>query len=203
MAWIFKNRADIEEFFAAVTGGSEAFHAWFVDHLPVLLPPSLHVTDVWQPQGNIAQQLFQSGADTPANVQIAAPTPAVGIASLAAVAGTPGADVFPLDIWTLMAAVAPTPEVVQISGYSAAQGDVVDLSAVLRGSYAPLTAETAQVRVTEDASAAFATLDFNAGSAQDPHWVALAKLDGVQAGDTVSVALDATHTVALQSTWLA
>jgi hypothetical protein len=203
MAWIFKNPADIQEFFAAVTGGSETFYSWFVDHTPSLLPWPLNATDFQPPQSSADLQLSQGGSDAPADVPVAVPLPALGIMSQAALAGTPGADVFPLDIGTVMAAVAPVPTLVQISGYSAGQGDVVDVSAVLRGSYAPLTADSAQVRVAEAASNAFATLDFNAGSAQDPHWVALAKLDGVQAGETVNVVLDASHTVELHSTLLA
>jgi hypothetical protein len=202
MAWIFKNRADIEDFFAAVTGGSETFYSWFVDHTPSLLPAPLNGSDFRLPQSNTELQFFQSGADVqfilrgidaPANV----PMPALGITGHAALSGTPGADVFALDIGTVMAAVAPVPTLVEISGYSAAQGDVVDVSAVLRGSYAPLTADSAQVRLTEAASNAFATLDLNVSTAQSPHWVALAKLDGAQAGDTVNVVLDASHTVAL------
>jgi hypothetical protein len=206
MAWIFKYPADVLEFFAAAADGNEALYSWFVDHTPSLLTWPLNPTD-FQPQQGSAEiqlsqsgpdlQLSQSGPEAPATVQIVAPMLALAIASQPAVAGTPGADVFPLDIATVMAAVAPTPVVAEISGYSASEGDVVDLAAVLRGSYAPLTADSAQVRVTEAASNAFATLDFNVGSTQNPHWVALAKLDGVQSGETVNVVLDATHTVAL------
>ena len=138
----------------------------------------------------------------------AAPAFAVGSPSMPssstpapAAVGTPGADVFPLNIATLNAAVAPAPQLAQITGYSASQGDVIDFSAILRGSYAPLTPDTTQLRVT--ASSTSATLDFNIGTAEHPHWTELATLDGVHAGDTVNVALDATHTVHLQASWLA
>ena len=147
--------------------------------------------------------LLQSAADALANMQNAGLLPAGGLVSQADVTGTPGADVFVVAIATLTAAVAPTPALAEISGYSATQGDVIDFSAILRGSYAPLTADSAQLRITQDASGTFATLDFNVGTAQDPHWTALAKLDGVQIGDAVNVALDATHTVQLNSAWLA
>jgi hypothetical protein len=203
MAWIFKNPTDIQDFFAAVTGGSETFYSWFVDHTPSLPPWPLDATEVRPPQSGADSQFSQGGTDAPANLPIAVPLPTLGIASQAALSGTPGADVFPLGIGTVMAAVAPSPTLVQISGYNAAQGDVVDVSAVLRGSYAPLTADSAQVRVAEAASNAVATLDFNVGTAQNPHWVALAKLDGVQAGDTVNIVLDTSHTVELHSTLLA
>jgi hypothetical protein len=209
MAWIFKNPADALEFFDAAAAGGETWYSWVVDHLPSLLPSPLNALDFQQPQNGADPQIGAAGPDAPAAgpdapaaVQIAAPTLAIGV-SQPAVAGTPGADVFPLDYAALLAAVAPLPTVAQISGYSAAQGDVVDVSAILRGSYAPLTADNAQVRVSEDASAAFATVDFNVGTAANPHWVALAKLDGVQAGDAVNVVLDATHTVALHAALLA
>lgn len=120
-----------------------------------------------------------------------------------AASGTAGADTFALDIKILTAAVAQPSVLAEISGYSAAQGDVIAFADILRGCYAPLTPETTQLRVTEDASGTFATLDFNAGSAQDPRWTALARLDGVQLGDAVNVALDATHTVELHAAWLA
>lgn len=125
--------------------------------------------------------------------------PSSSAPALAAI-GTPGADVFPLNIATLNAAVAPAPQFEQITGYSASQGDVIDFSAILHGSYAPLTPDTTQLRVT--ASSASATLDFNIGTAEHPHWAALATLDGVHVGDTVNVALDASHTVHLQAAWL-
>jgi hypothetical protein len=125
--------------------------------------------------------------------------PSSSAPALAAV-GTPGADVFPLNTATLNAAVAPAPQLAQITGYSASHGDVIDFSAILHGSYAPLTPDTTQLRVT--ASSTSATLDFNIGTAEHPHWTALATLDGVHAGDTVNVALDATHTVHLQVAWL-
>jgi hypothetical protein len=202
MAWPFKNLDDVLEFFEWARDRAPDDYSWFFDHLPSLFPTPLNPTDYWPSQSNAALEFAQSATDAPAAVQNAAPMPLLGIIS-PAVVGTPGADVFPLDYAALLAAVAPAPTVAQISGYSAAQGDVVDLSAVLRGSYAPVTAESTQVRVTADASAASATLDLNVGSAQNTHWVALASLDGVLAGETVHVALDASHTVALQATLLA
>lgn len=218
MAWFFKNPADALEFFTAAAAGGETWYSWVADHLPGLLPPPFNATDLQLPQnsgfqlpessqaplGMAAMQFATSMADV-ASAQDAAAIalPAFTFAAQPVISGTPGADVFPLDYAALVAAAVPAPTVAEISGYSAAQGDVIDVSAVLRGSYAALTAESAQLRVSESANAAFATLDFNVGTAQTPHWVALAKLDGVQAGDAVSVVLDAAHTITLHSTLLA
>ena len=165
-------------------------YIWPGDQTPA--PQALGATDMQAPAEDAG--VASPGDPAPA-------TPAVS--AQPAVSGTPGADTFALDIATVQAAVAPSPVLAEISGYSAAQGDVIDFSAILRGSYAPLTPDTTQVRVTEDASGSFATLDFNAGTTQNPHWTALARLDGVQLGEAVNVALDATHTVQLHSAWLA
>jgi hypothetical protein len=119
-----------------------------------------------------------------------------------AAAGTPGPDVFALDRTALVAATAVPPSIALISDYKAAQGDVIDFSSVLQASYAPLPADNVQLRVAEDAGAAFATLQLNAGSATSPFWLGLAKLDGVHLGDAVNISLDATHMVHLNATWL-
>lgn len=161
---------------------------WFFD--------SALTSPLASPSGSQTSQGSQALGQTEAS-ESAAPAPA-----LPSVVGTPGADVFAVDIATLNAAVAVPPAVLPITGYSAAQGDVIDFSAILRGSYAPLTPDSTQLRVTEAASGNSATLDFNVGTAQHPHWVALAALDGVHAGDTIKVALDANHTVELHSAWL-
>jgi hypothetical protein len=175
------------------TDNGAAPYVWFADQAAVAQPQSANAPE---------SQVAESNTEASTNAPEAAPAMSA-VPGQAAVTGTPNADVFPLDIGTLTAAVAPTPALAQISGYSAAQGDVVDFSAILRGSYAPMTADSAQLRVTADTSGAFATLDFNVGTAQNPHWTALAKLDGVHVGDAVNVALDAAHTVQLHAAWLA
>jgi hypothetical protein len=128
--------------------------------------------------------------------------PTDGTPAALAIDGTPGPDVFVLDKSTLAAATAVPPSVVLIPDYKASEGDLIDFSSLLQVSYAPLPADAVQLRVAEDASAAFATLQLNVGSAANPFWTAVAKLDGVHAGDAVHVSLDATHTVHLSAGWL-
>ncbi|MEJ0075774.1 MAG: cadherin domain-containing protein [Alphaproteobacteria bacterium] len=117
------------------------------------------------------------------------------------VVGGAGADAFVFDQAVL---TAPAAQVTHIADYSAMQGDIIDVSAivtlppVMRGAPAPTDAD--MVRVAEDASGAFATLQVsNAGQ-----WTAVAQLDGVHAGDAVNVVLDATHAQhQLHAAWLA
>lgn len=118
------------------------------------------------------------------------------------VTGTSGADTFLVHTGTLAAAVATPPTIPQFSGYSAAQGDVIDFAAMRAVAFIASTPDSSLVRVTAEPNASFATFEFNFGTAEHPNWTALAKLDGVHTGDTVNVALDATHTVQLQAAWL-
>jgi hypothetical protein len=117
------------------------------------------------------------------------------------VAGGGGADTF---IFGQGVLTAPAASVTHIADYSALQGDIIDVSAIVtlppivRGGPAPTDAD--MVRVAEDTSGAFATLEVSGGG----HWTAVAQLDGVHAGDAVNVALDATHTPhQLHAAWLA
>jgi hypothetical protein len=119
-----------------------------------------------------------------------------------AIAGTPGPDVFVLDKTTLAAATAVPPSFPLIPDYKASEGDLIDFSSLSQVSYAPLPADAVQLRVAEDASAAFATLQLNVGSVANPFWTTVAQLDGLHAGDAVHVSLDATHTVHLSAGWL-
>jgi hypothetical protein len=174
------------ETLGADSGG--VLYSWSLEQAPGPSPP--YANSVQNP---VSGGGAQTDVGSPSMPSSSTPAPAT--------VGTPDADVFPLNIATLNAAVAPAPQIAQITGYSASQDDVIDFSAILRGSYAPLTPDTTQLRVT--ASSTSATLDFNIGTAEHPHWTELATLDGVHAGDTVNVALDATHTVHLQASWLA
>ena len=119
-----------------------------------------------------------------------------------AIPAAPGPDIFVLDKTTLSAATAVPPSIALISDYKASDGDLIDFSSLLQISYAPLSADAVQIRVAEDVSATFATLQLNVGNAANPFWTAVAKLDGVHAGDAVNVLLDATHTVHLSAGWL-
>jgi len=117
--------------------------------------------------------------------------------------GTSGADTFLVHTGTLAAAVAQPPAIPQFSGYSAAQGDVIDFTAIRSVAFVADKPDSSQLRVVEDTSGQSATFQFNFGTAQNPAWTELAKLDGVQLGDTVKVAVDATHILELHSAWLA
>jgi hypothetical protein len=110
--------------------------------------------------------------------------------------------VFLVHTGTLAAAAAQPPTIAQFSGYSAAQGDVIDFAAMRSVSFIPDNPTGSQLRVVESAGGQSATFEFNSGSAQNPAWTALANLDGVHAGDTVKVAVDATHIVELHVAWL-
>jgi hypothetical protein len=173
--------------------GANAYEAWdgvWDSDAPVL---------TWSAQAsNGSQSGFATGVSP--GQDVSAPTD--GNFAPLAIAGTPGPDVFVLDKTTLAAATAVPPSVALIPDYKAAEGDLIDFSSLLQVSYAPLPADAVQLRVAEDASAAFATLQLNVGSAAKPFWTAVAKLDGVHTGDAVHVALDATHTVHLSAEWL-
>jgi hypothetical protein len=189
--------SDLDDFIA---NSDAAPYLWPGDQTRA--PQALGATDAQGATENSDPASSTASAPAASTQSAASGTPGAASAQ-PGVSGTPGADTFALDIATVQAAVAPSHVLAEISGYSAAQGDVIAFADILRGSYAPLTPDTTQLRVTEDASGTFATLDFNAGSAHDPRWTALAKLDGMQLGDAVNVVLDATHTVQLHSAWLA
>jgi large repetitive protein len=117
------------------------------------------------------------------------------------VVGGAGADTFAFAATVLGTAGSP---VTHIADYSALQGDIIDVSAIvtlppiMRGQAAPTDAD--MVRVAEDASGAFATLEVNSAG----HWMAVAQLDAMHAGDAVNVVLDGTHAPhQLHAAWLA
>ncbi len=60
------------------------------------------------------------------------------------------------------------------------------------------------VRAHEDASGTFAQLEINTAAAQGGnHWVEIAQLDGVHAGDAVNVVIDPSHGITqIHSDWL-
>jgi hypothetical protein len=116
-------------------------------------------------------------------------------------AGTAGADAFVLDASVVASAAGFGLALPHIEGYSAAQGDTLDFSALtpaeLPGGLAAALA-SGDVRVAEDASGAYATLQVHAGTGADD-WSSVAQLDGVHAGDAVNVALDAAHVLHLHA----
>jgi hypothetical protein len=84
-----------------------------------------------------------------------------------------------------------------VADYSAAHGDVIDLTALFSAAAAkanPLTL----VHAVEDASGTFAELQINTAAAGKPaHWVDIAQLDGVHAGDAVDLNIDSSHPSAM------
>jgi hypothetical protein len=76
-----------------------------------------------------------------------------------------------------------------------------DLSAMLASTPG---AAISGVRTTEDGSDAFAMLQINLGNGagaepEAAHWVSIAQLDGVRAGDAVNVLLDPAHLAQLHA----
>src|SRR2546429_291874 len=107
----------------APDSGTDAFgfesdvtpYSWFSDQTPG--PQSL--------PANTGLPIPESSADASVMAENTDPAPPAaaagqGSGTSAAVNGTPDADTFTLDAATVAAAVAPTPMLAQISGYSAA-----------------------------------------------------------------------------------
>jgi len=72
-------------------------------------------------------------------------------------------------------------QVTHIADYTRADNDVIDVSALV-GAAAQAGAQELDLRVAEDASGTFATLQMSAAGGQSAHWVDIAQLDGVHAG---------------------
>jgi hypothetical protein len=110
--------------------------------------------------------------------------------------GTPG-DQF---VFTeIPAASAP---LTHVANYSFAEGDSFDFSALTSQFHYSGVQDSSLVRVVEDSSGAFATLQFNltpdahgvigalAPEAGGARWTSIAQLDSIHAGDDVSVLID-------------
>jgi hypothetical protein len=123
------------------------------------------------------------------------------VASGQTVTGTSGADSFVMDPSTILVQQAQTQPIAHVVGYSAAQGDTFDFSALAQTNLpSGLAAALASgdFRVAEDASGTFATLQVHDGAGASD-WLSVAQLDGVHAGDPVNVALDAAHVAHLHA----
>jgi hypothetical protein len=85
-----------------------------------------------------------------------------------------------------------------ITNYSLAASDEIDLFPLVSSLNDGSQSVNALVQIVEDTSGTFAWLEFNGPSG----WVTLAKMDGMQAGQTVGVILDGStvNKVAVQST---
>ncbi len=92
------------------------------------------------------------------------------------------------------AAAAPLTHVV---GYSAAQGDSFDFSALTSAFHNSNVSDSLVVRAVEDASGKFATLQVdNIDAHGASNWTSVAQLDGAHAGDAVNILID-NHSVHL------
>jgi hypothetical protein len=89
--------------------------------------------------------------------------------------------------------------ITHLADYSAAQGDSFDFSALTSAFHAWNVTDASLVRVVEDHSGTFATLQLNTTPGQvsimptlqvAPTWVNVAQLDGAHAGDAVNVLVD-------------
>jgi hypothetical protein len=108
--------------------------------------------------------------------------------------GGAGADHFVFDQTALADATAAAPQIDNVTDYSAAQGDVIDLTALFSGATVASQSLSSLVHATEDASGTFATLQVNtAATGQAAHWVDIAQLDGVKDGDAIKVSIDPGH----------
>jgi len=77
-------------------------------------------------------------------------------------------------------------------GFDSAEGDRLDLSRLLGAAFAGGDPASTLVRIVEGAGQTFATLQVDIDGAQNgSNFVTIAKLDGVHAGDTLDVILDA------------
>lgn len=108
--------------------------------------------------------------------------------------GGAGADHFVFDHTALADATAAAPQIDNVTDYSAAQGDVLDLTALFSGAAVASLSLSSLVHATEDASGTFATLQVNtAATGQAAQWVDIAQLDGVREGDAIKVSIDPGH----------
>jgi hypothetical protein len=107
--------------------------------------------------------------------------------------GGAGTDRFVFDQTTLAAATSSTPHIDQVADYSAAHGDVMDLTALFSAAAAKVNPLTL-VHAVEDASGTFAELQINTAAAgKSAHWVDIAQLDGVHSGDALALRIDPSH----------
>jgi hypothetical protein len=120
------------------------------------------------------------------------------------VTGGSGADAFVFD--QVPQPTAPAPAAVShVADYSALQGDTIDLSAITGGMTGPYVTDAMLIRAAEDGSGAFATLQVNVpnGIDRNEHWVDIAQVDGVHAGDALNVVLDPSHALhQIHAEWL-
>ncbi len=125
-----------------------------------------------------------------------------GFAGLDTLIGGAGADRFVFDSFAYTDATAATPFVDHITdydrgnsgAYSAAEGDQINLSALVSAAYGSGQAVGALVRVVEngDGTGALVQVDVD-GTGTGSHWTTIAQLDGIHLGDTVNVILSSSQ----------
>ena len=115
--------------------------------------------------------------------------------------GGPDADIFVFDTAALTDARAATPVFDHIADYdqgntgsfSAAEGDQIDLSTLLSAAYNLGNGQPVSSLVRAVASGGGADLQVDVdGAANGVNWVTVARLDGVQSGNTLNIILDST-----------
>jgi hypothetical protein len=103
--------------------------------------------------------------------------------------GGSGPDVFAFDAAALTDAQAGIFD--RITDYHLAEGDQLDLSALLAAAFAGGQPAGALVRVIDHGGATFSELQIDSdGGANGAHWLTIAHLDGVHGSDLVNVILD-------------
>ena len=115
--------------------------------------------------------------------------------------GGPDTDIFIFDTAALTDARAATPVFDRIADYdqgdagsfSAAEGDQIDLSALLSTAYNHGNGQPVSSLVRAVASGGGADLQIDVdGAANGVNWVTVARLDGIQSGNTLNIILDST-----------
>jgi large repetitive protein len=104
--------------------------------------------------------------------------------------GSAGSDNFVFEPGVLVITPTPMP-LTHIAGYSAAQGDTFDFSALTSAFHGSNANDASVVRAVEDPGGTFATLQVNSnGPSSSASWVSVAQLDGAHPGDPVNVLVD-------------
>ncbi len=125
-----------------------------------------------------------------------------GFGGLDTLAGGAGGDRFVFDSFAYIDATSATPRFDHITdydrgnsgSYSAAEGDRIDISALVSAAFGSGQAVGALVRVVEngDGTGALVQVDVD-GTGPGSHWTTIAQLDGIHLGNTVNVVLSSSQ----------
>ncbi|HLJ00226.1 MAG TPA: type I secretion C-terminal target domain-containing protein [Bradyrhizobium sp.] len=102
---------------------------------------------------------------------------------------------FLFDTGALTSAIAAAPSIADVTNYNNAKGDQIDLSALLDAAFGANPNQPASnlVKVTENVDNHSATLSVDTGAGTNNQFVAIAHLDNVHSGDSVTAILDLAH----------